>query len=835
VGVGLVPFGPSAATVSTVNASTAIVSWTPSTIANQAPIRGYFVTAIPSTAGASTLFKTEYGYRTSTFIKGISTNTYYRFLVQGVAAPGYCIPFAYTSSLGFGIISGAFSPSSLTGIQMWLDAGDTATVTLSGSNVTGWSDKSGTSKTTTLSGTKPYRVVGSLNSMNTIYFTGASQTYVSTTLSTAVGTGNVSMFAVWKPATGTGTQAVTGIGGLTGTAGTIGMGWHSSAKYLVYDWAENETTYSSAAGSWVVELGQRQSGQLLTTVNGSNAPTVSVATTNYNNTAMTVGAGPAYYTTGEVAEVLFYTSFMTPFDRQKVEGYLGWKWGLQSNLPATHPFKTAAPTSASVFSPSSFSSLTLWLDAADATTVTSSGGAISQWADKSGRGYNLTQATGSNQPAYTTSNITINSNRYFNIPQASINNASAYCYFMVFKPNSGSNWITNKQKDGVDTMNVWSMTYYTQSGIFSGSNGYMYYRTGNGNTLGNSGVALTRSNMQIITMAYTTATNNLTMYVNGSTMAITNGSFTIPNQTTANKFTLGAQVGGDGTIYNSGVTDFNLYEFGFYNGALSTDDRQTVEGYLAWKWGLQNNLPTTHPYYNINPGSLTTYNIVTSNLMLYLDPGNTASYPGSGSAFYDLSPARNHCVLMNSPTYSAAEHGRFTFNGTNQYISTPITSISKPFTMSVWVKFNSLSGWQTFAGLDTTNPIPGGQFYFQKAGGSSGYSTQNHPLFQIRQADDGSTAVSGSVLATTDTWFNYTVSVSPTEMKIYTNGILNNTTTTSLAFLNPASNMLLNAGYYNNAITDYLNGYTSVFMMYSNVLTAAEVLQNYNALRVRYT
>jgi hypothetical protein len=94
--------------------------------------------------------------------------------------------------------------------------------------------------------------------------------------------------------------------------------------------------------------------------------------------------------------------------------------------------------------------------------------------------------------------------------------------------------------------------------------------------------------------------------------------------------------------------------------------------------------------------------------------------------------------------------------------------------------------------------------------------------------------VSGTVIATTGTWFNYTVSVSPTEMKFYTNGILNNTTTTSLAFLNPASNMLLNAGYYNNAILDYLNGDTSVFMMYSKTLSDAEVLQNYNAMKMKY-
>jgi hypothetical protein len=48
----------------------------------------------------------------------------------------------------------------------------------------------------------------------------------------------------------------------------------------------------------------------------------------------------------------------------------------------------------------------LWLDAADASTITESGGAVSQWNDKSGNGYNVSQGTGSAQP--TTGTITRN-------------------------------------------------------------------------------------------------------------------------------------------------------------------------------------------------------------------------------------------------------------------------------------------------------------------------------------------------------------------------------------------------------------------------------------------
>ena len=58
------------------------------------------------------------------------------------------------------------------------------------------------------------------------------------------------------------------------------------------------------------------------------------------------------------------------------------------------------------FLPSGVEGLNLWLDAADSSTITESGGAVSQVDDKSGKGNNVTQGTGANQP--TTNATTIN-------------------------------------------------------------------------------------------------------------------------------------------------------------------------------------------------------------------------------------------------------------------------------------------------------------------------------------------------------------------------------------------------------------------------------------------
>jgi hypothetical protein len=59
---------------------------------------------------------------------------------------------------------------------------------------------------------------------------------------------------------------------------------------------------------------------------------------------------------------------------------------------------------ASGFNPKSLSGMLLWLDASDSSTITTDTG-VSEWRDKSGLGKSMTQASGSNQPAYLTNGI----------------------------------------------------------------------------------------------------------------------------------------------------------------------------------------------------------------------------------------------------------------------------------------------------------------------------------------------------------------------------------------------------------------------------------------------
>ena len=61
----------------------------------------------------------------------------------------------------------------------------------------------------------------------------------------------------------------------------------------------------------------------------------------------------------------------------------------------------------------------------------------------------------------------------------------------------------------------------------------------------------------------------------------------------------------NGLTINDGAygepSDCEVGEIVLYNVVLSTTNIQKIEGYLAWKWGLQANLPSNHPYKSAPP------------------------------------------------------------------------------------------------------------------------------------------------------------------------------------------------------------------------------------------
>jgi NADH dehydrogenase FAD-containing subunit len=157
-------------------------------------------------------------------------------------------------------------------------------------------------------------------------------------------------------------------------------------------------------------------------VNGSTYTTL--AGTTLATTGIYVG-GPSNYFNGSISEVLVYGVTLTPNQRQAVEGYLAYKWGTRTALPTIHPFYSLPAFNRS-FNPTDIPGCSLWLDAADNSTMNSTT-TVTSWSDKSGLGNTMTGTA-----TWSGSNMTFNGSTQAFSNTGYVFPISAYSMFAVY-------------------------------------------------------------------------------------------------------------------------------------------------------------------------------------------------------------------------------------------------------------------------------------------------------------------------------------------------------------------------------------------------------------------
>jgi hypothetical protein len=832
---GATPFGPTVATASTLNTSTALVSWTPSTLATEGALRAYSVQVIPSTPAISSYFITMFPFKSTMAIAGLSTNTYYQFLVRGVNDVGYCAPFAYTSTLGFGIVSGAFSPSSLTGMALWLDANSSNNFTLTGSNITTWADRSPNAYTATKGGANNL-----LFSTTAVHFTNGSYLTIPDAAPLRLQMSSFSIYGVYRTVPTGQTQFLMSkfidggsYDGWNLRAAQNGNGYVRPAWYAAGGSPDYVLTSTPIVDGTYRTLSMYQSNTTLQTyVDGSFESSIQTTRPTSATVPLNIGvrqtSGTIEPFTGSVREIIMYSNAITPFDRQKVEGYLAWKWGMQTQLPAIHPFKLAAPTSASVFSPSSFSSMQLWLDAADATTLTvASGSNISAWADKSGQSNNVSQATANNQPTSYTSGNGLTG--------------------MRFVAGSGGNWFRGILNTPITTT---TMTAYTVLAMNTNTQAYgraLSLSPLNSNDFFGGGANFARNNTatQLINeansggVASSIALSTLTVvgtvidgtnqyqYMNGTNTASRSLSMTFNVARVGVGFQAYAEVSGSSDRWDGAVNEVLVF-----NRALSTDDRQTVEGYLAWKWGLQGNLPTAHPYKFLSPASNYSGTVVPQGLLVRFD-ANTYSGSGTWTNTAALGSSNNATLVTGSNAKNGAGNG-IVLNGSTGWRFNSV-GLQTSYSITVWYKRTGDSDNLATVVTEAYGGTNGINMAIVGANGGAGTSATQVAGGFYTNANGWQV---GTILTlTSNVWNNITVTWdnSSKDIKTYYNGVLS--TTVNKAGLTPVSS---GSPYYFigqtwDGDTRFVRGEIGQILIYNRAITAAEVAQNYAATSNVYT
>ncbi len=242
------------------------------------------------------------------------------------------------------------------------------------------------------------------------------------------------------------------------------------------------------------------------------------------------------------------------------------------------------------FFPNQITGLFAWFDPSDETTLTLSGTTVTQWRDKSGNAYHMAPlsglANGAIQTNYQNGRAVVNfsGNNIYRAPNTSGRYPSDVYIVIAIKNIAARSDCVAIGESGSDSFNSLTLGEHTQ------------YRWHNGSSSFNRTPAcvspVNETSTGFLLMNWSIANNNFLIRRNGTQLV----------QTAAYTFSLSGnscfQLGFRHTDRTSPDIAFNAYvaEILFYNTQLITASRQQVEGYLAWRWGIQGSLPADHPY-----------------------------------------------------------------------------------------------------------------------------------------------------------------------------------------------------------------------------------------------
>lgn len=266
-----------------------------------------------------------------------------------------------------------------------------------------------------------------------------------------------------------------------------------------------------------------------------------------------------------------------------------------------NPFRFGIPAPSD---PSEIASLVAWWDAQDSGTITHSGGEISQWDDKSGNGWNVTQATASRKPNNLTSAnfgsnnvVEFDGGDWLAIETATgfpINGAVASTMILVARQSANDGAAHRAFSYGTSTSGSIVMRAI---GAGNSTGGYWSLGTEASTGFNSTAAESTNAGIYINTLVDAGANRAYAHYLDGS--AAGSGTTAYPLSTASNaRLCIGK------TSYTSSGVHYwvgEIAEIQIYSGVLTTVERQAMEGYLAHKWGLAGNLLGGHPWKSAPP------------------------------------------------------------------------------------------------------------------------------------------------------------------------------------------------------------------------------------------
>ena len=440
----------------------------------------------------------------------------------------------YTTDAG--PVTAVSSPLDIAGCALWLDGADSsaASMTLDGTSLDAWKDKSGNGRDFTAAGAaRPTLTAAGLNGLSVVTLDGNDQMTNATNI---VGLTSVSMFAV---AFNDGSQFGGVISSTAGTDSSPGLlvdQFHFACRGLA-----NLSRGTSGSGP-IVATGIVSSGASAVfygglqadadAASGSLAAVTTTAIGTYRQTA-------ANFLTGYIAEIIVFNTALSTSDRARVEAYLANKWSI-ANVHA--PAVTASDP-------------------------------VGYWRDRSGNGRHATQSTAASRPVVQPSQINSRAVIRFDgtDDRMAIPSLGAQAFTVICV---GKKWSATTDAF-IALGNTANFVPYAIADL-TGLGTYGTKSTGGANGV----FAGTTTRRLLSTSPFLALQDSaISIRVDGAPLDLNDTGTSAASVTSFSL--LGAKTGG-GNI-------FGKQEFGellVYDRALTAAERRKVEVYLARRWGI---------------------------------------------------------------------------------------------------------------------------------------------------------------------------------------------------------------------------------------------------------
>ena len=227
--------------------------------------------------------------------------------------------------------------------------------------------------------------------------------------------------------------------------------------------------------------------------------------------------------------------------------------------------------------------------------------------------------------------------------------------------------------------------------------------------------------------------------------------------------------------------------------------------------------------------------IITDGLILCLDAGNSKSYPGSGTAWTDLSGNGNTGTLVNTPTYNTSGYFNFDYTQSENVTFSNTSSLQflnrLPYTLEAWVYPTRNPGVNNWTGIFDRESNPGSgrdgyNLYFLGSATTDTFFTTE----RFVAGTNSSTSVTLNQSVSVNAWQHIVATYDGTTLTLYRNGSSVGTPVTTTENITNTSKSLT-LGVRGG---QYFGGNISNSKIYNRALTAAEIQQNFNATRSRF-